>query len=408
VETLNGTKNFIARQPIFSQDNEVHGYEILFRSGPENYFSNTGADVSSIALDNFLQFGFDRVTSGHLAFFNCSRDFLLRGHLTLLPPDRVVGEILETVTADTEVLEACRRLKAAGYSLALDDFVDSPQMAPLIELADYIKIDILATPVEEQARILRELKQNKVQFLAEKVETHEAFQSAISMGYQYFQGYFFCRPQVAERKVIPAHKFNYLRILQLANRPELDIEELAAAIKLEASMIYRLLRFMNSPVFGFRTNVGSIAHALTLLGDRGIRKWISLASIAVMGEDKPAELVSIPLVRARFCELIGTNTNLSAKSNDLFLMGLLSAMDALLDTPMNILLETVPVSGEIKEALLGKRGQFRDIFEIVSNYESGTWDPLLQAAGRAHVSEDLLPELFLESLDWANDVINTK
>jgi EAL and modified HD-GYP domain-containing signal transduction protein len=364
-------------------------------------------DAAALSLDSFLQFGFDRMTSGRLAFMNCTRDFLLQDHLTLMPPDRVVGEILETVKVDTEVLEACRRLKRAGFRLALDDFVDSPEMAPLIELADYIKVDFLSTPPAEQARLARELVQRKVQLVAEKVETQEAFQSGIAMGYRYFQGYFFCRPQMAERKAIPAQKLNYLRILQIANQPEIDIDKLAEAIKLEASLIYRLLRFMNSPIFGLRTNVGSIAHALALLGQQGIRKWISLASIAVMGEDKPAELVNVPLIRARFCELIGANSSLLAKAHELFLMGLLSAMDAILETPMTSVLEEVPVSTEIKEALLGKCGQYRDVFEIVSNYETGTWEPLLQAVGRTRVREELVPELFLKSLDWASEVMST-
>jgi EAL and modified HD-GYP domain-containing signal transduction protein len=400
-------KNFIARQPIFHQDKDVLGYEILFRGGPENYFSDTGVDASAVALDNVLQFGIDRVASGHLAFINCSRDFLLRDHLTLLPPDRVVGEILETVIVDDEVLEACRRLKGAGYRLALDDFVDSPAMAPLVELADYIKVDFLATPEPEQARLARELSRRNVRLIAEKVETQEAFQKGMSMGYRYFQGHFFCQPQMAERRSIPAQKFNYLRILQIANQPDIDIEELAAAIKLEASLIYRLLRFLNSPVFGLRTNVGSISHALSLLGENGIRKWISLTSLAVMGEDKSTELVTVPLVRARFCELIAAITSLRARSHELFLMGLLSGMDAILDTPMSTLLDGMPVSDDIREALLDKGGQFRDVYEIVSNYETGAWAPMLEAVGRSRVSEEVVPELFLKSLDWANQVMST-
>ena len=404
---MTGTKNFMARQPILNQDEDAFGYEILFRAGPENCFSKANADPSALALDTFLQFGIDRVTSGRLAFINCTRDFLLRDHLTLLPPERVVGEILESVTADSEVLEACRRLKRAGYHLALDDFVDSPEMSPLVELADYVKVDFLSTAPAEQARLARELTRRNVRLVAEKVETKEAFRSGIAMGYRYFQGYFFCRPQMAERNRIPAQKLNYLRILQIANQSEIDIEELATAIKLEASLIYRLLRFLNSPIFGLRTNVASIAHALTLLGQDGIRKWVSLASIAAMSEDKPVELVMIPLLRARFCELIATNSSLARKSHELFLMGLLSAMDAILETTMTTLLEGIPVSEAIKDALLGKDGQFRDVFEIVSNYETGTWEPLLQAVGRAQVKEELVPELFLKSLDWASEVVRS-
>jgi c-di-GMP-related signal transduction protein len=397
-------KNFIARQPIFHENKDVLGYEVLFRSGPENYFSEPGVDAASVAVDSFLQFGLERVTSGRLAFINCSRDFLVRDYLTLLPPNRVVGEILETVSLDSEVMDALRRLKRSGYRLAIDDFVDSPEAAPLIEIADYVKIDFLKTPPAEQARLAHELSRRNVRLIAEKVETQEAFQCGISMGYGFFQGYFFCRPQMAERRSIPAHKLNYMRALEIANQPEIDIQELAEAIKQEASLIYRLLRYLNSPIFALRTSIDSIAHALTLLGERAIRKWVSLVSLSAMGEDKPAELVMVPLVRARFCELIAAITSLRARADELFLMGLLSGMDAILDTPMSALLSEIPVPDEIKDALLGKVGHFRDVYEIVSNYETGTWEPLLQAVGRVRVKEELVPELFLKSLDWANQV----
>jgi EAL and modified HD-GYP domain-containing signal transduction protein len=398
--------NFIARQPIFTQKKDVLGYEILFRSGPENYFGNTGVDAAAVAVDKFLLFGIERMTSGRLAFVNCSRDFLLRDYLTLLPQDRVVGEILETVSADNETLEACRRLKRSGYRLAVDDFVDSPESAPFLEIADYVKVDFLSTPPPEQERLARTLLRRNVQLLAEKVETQEDVQRGIAMGYRYFQGYFFCRPQMVEGRAIPAHKLNYLRILQIANQPDMDIDELAAAIKQEASLVYRLLRYLNSPIFAFRTNVVSIAHAINLIGESGIRKWISMVSLAAMGEDKPRELVVVPLVRARFCELIATISNLRARAGELFLMGLLSAIDAILDSPMSKVLADIPVPNEIKEALLGREGQFRDIYEIVSNYETGTWESLHQAVGRARVKEELVPELFFKSLDWATQVVS--
>lgn len=399
-------KNFIARQPIFTQSEEVLGYEILFRSGPENYFSGGTGDISAAVVDNFLLFGIERVTSGRLAFFNCSREFLLHDYLTLLPRDRVVGEILETVSPDQETLEACRRLKHSGYRLALDDFVDSSRLAPFVEFVDYVKIDFLTTAPSEQQRLAQEFSRRGVQLIAEKVETHEDVQRGIAMGYQYFQGYFFCRPEMAERREIPAIQLNYMRILQVANRRELEINQLAYAIKQEPSLVYRLLRYLNSPVFPLRANVSSIPHALTLLGEKGIRKWISLVCLAAMAKDKPAELVMVPLVRARLCELLAGISNLRARADDLFLMGLLSAMDAILDRPMSVVLEGIQVQEEIKEALLGQAGPCRDVYEIVSNYETGTWAPLLEAAGRLRVNENLLPELFLQSLDWANQVVS--
>lgn len=396
-------KNFIARQPIFRENHEVLGYEVLFRSSAENGFSEPSQDAATLAVDALLQFGLDRVLSGRLAFINCTSEFLRRDYLTLLPPERVIGEILETVPAEQEILDACR-LRRSGYHLAVDDFAGSPEASPFLEVADYAKIDFLKTSPIEQARLAKSLSRRDLLLVAEKVEDRQALQRAISMGYQYFQGYFFCRPQIAQRQAIPAQKLHYMRVMQIINRPELNVADLAAVIKQDASLTYRLLRYLNSPLFALRTQITSIAHAITLLGEDAVRKWISLVSVSAMGEDKPTELVMMPLIRARFCELIAAATALRAKADQLFLMGLLSAMDAILDTPMNALLSEIPVPNEIKDALLGADGQFRDVYEIVSNYEAGTWEPLLEAIRRVHVNEEAIPELFLKSLDWANQV----
>jgi c-di-GMP-related signal transduction protein len=226
------------------------------------------------------------------------------------------------------------------------------------------------------------------------------------MGYQYFQGYFFCRPQMAEHREVPAHKLNYLRILQMANRPEMDREALSEVMKRETSLTYRLLRCLNSPTFTLRTSVGSIPQALTLLGDHGIRKWVSLVCVAAMGEDKPDELVMVPLIRARLCELLASITSLVDEAGNLFFMGLLSVMDVIIDMPLSAVLADIPVQEEIKQALLGKGGRFRDVLEIAINYETGTWDQLVRAARRARVNEELIPDLFNQSLDWAKQIVS--
>jgi len=397
-------KTFIARQPIFTRSEEVLGYEVLFRSGPENFVTDRPVDISAVGVDNFLFFGIERVTSGRLAFVNCSRDFLVKDYLTLLPQDRVVAEILETVSPDDETVIACRHLKDLGYRLALDDFVDSPGMAPLIEIADYLKVDFLATPPAEQERLAKVFSSTGRQLVAEKVETHDDVQRAKDMGYRYLQGYFFCRPEMAERREIAGTKVAYLRILQIANQPDLDVDQLAYAIKQEPSLVYRLLRYLNSPAFPLRVNVTSIPHALALLGEQNIRKWVSLVCLAAMARNKPPELVMVPLVRARFCELLAGITKLRTQAGDLFLMGLLSAMDAILDRPMSVILADIQVDAKIKEALLGLASPFRDLYEVVLDYETGSWAPLEKSAGRLHIDENLLPDLFLRSLDWANQI----
>ena len=221
-----------------------------------------------------------------------------------MPKDRIVVEILETVQIDEQVLAACERLKNAGYLIALDDYLDTPEWQRMIPFADFLKIDLQITPPEEQQRLVRTYTSSRLKLVAERVETYEVFERTLRWGYSLFQGYFFARPQMLTRHDVPAFKLNYLRVLQAANRPVMDIREISECIKAETSLSYRLLRYLNSPVFPLITEVKSIPHALSLLGERGVRKWISLVAIACMGDGKPFELITLPLIRARFCELL--------------------------------------------------------------------------------------------------------
>jgi c-di-GMP-related signal transduction protein len=400
-------EKFIARQPIFNSHRVVYGYEILHRSSLENYFVHQHPDVACASMaDNLFLFGLDHLTRGHRAFVNCTREFLVRDYPLLLPKDRVVVEVLEDVRPEEEVVSACRRLKHAGYMIALDDFRDSPEWGPLVALADIIKVDVLATPREEQSRLARQYARSRISLLAEKVETYEDFDRSVDSGYVYFQGYFFSRPQVLTHHDIPANKLNHLRVLQAANQPKIDLEEVAGRIKAEPSLSYRLLRYLNSPVFFLSADVRSIPHALMLLGERGIRRWVSLVAIACMGEDKPQELILLPLVRARFCELLAPAAQLAESSNDLFLLGLLSAIDAILDMEMADVIREIPIRREIREALLGERNTLREILDIALLYEKASWDALQEAAARLGIIEDAIPAMYLQAVDWAKDVLS--
>lgn len=399
-------EKFLARQPIFDSQRAVFGYELLFRSSLENFCSISQPDVaSSSTADNLFLFGIKRLTQGRRAFLNCSRDFLVRDYPALLPKDHVVLELLETIDVDEETIAACRRLKQMGYLIALDDFRDSPAWRPLVLLADFIKVDILATSVQEQHRLARDCAGRGVRLLAEKVETYDDFRRTLGMGYAYFQGYFFSRPEILTRHDIPANKLNYLRVLQAANRPQLDANEVAQRIKEEASLSYRLLRYLNSPAFFLASEVRSIPHALSMLGERGIRKWISLVAIACMGEDKPQELLVLPLVRARFCEILAPPAHLAEASNDLFLLGLLSAIDAILDMRMEDVLKEIAIRPEIRDALLGGHNLLSEVFDLALQYEKGAWEGIDEALARLGVSPDALAGAFVQAVDWARGVV---
>jgi c-di-GMP-related signal transduction protein len=402
-----GTFNrFLARQPILTRDRKFFAYEILSRYGPENYCAPApGSPIAEKAMDELFLMGVRTITEGLPAFMNCTRDFLLHDFLTLMPKELVVGEILETVMPDAEVLAACHRMKEQGYRLALDDYLDTPETQRFFAIADFVKIDVLLTTFPEQQRLVDLCHHHRIPVIAEKVETNEQFRRCSEIGYDYFQGYFFCRPQVVGRRSVPANKIVYLELLQAANAPVFDLHRISMIFRRDVSLSYRLLRYLNSAAFALRTPIRSIPHALTLLGELAMRKWISLVSVAGLGDEVADGLLRLPLLRAMFCELIGKKIGMFRETNELFLLGLLSVMDALLNVRMVDVLTEIPVDDEIKKALLGRPSRYRPVFEVVLDYESGTWEQLAHSARHIGLHEELLPDLYLRSVRWVTEVL---
>ncbi len=352
----------MARQPILTADEKVFGYELLFRDGVDDYFRNPDADAAARStLSTSILMGLDVLCDGRRAFVNVTREVLLKDYITLLPASQTVVEILESVPPDDRVRAACQRLRKAGYQIALDDFTADDPREPLADLADILKIDFRATPLEQAAAILKGHPLH-CRMLAEKVETREEFLAAKRAGFVYFQGYFFRKPETLNAQEIPANRMNYLRMWQAVAQPELDIREVEQLIKGEASLCYRLLRYMNSSLFGFGNEIHSVRHALSLLGEREVRRWIRLVATLGAGQNKSSDLVLSALVRARFCELL--SSAVGAGNADLFLLGLLSLMDAILEVPMSRVLQNVSVDRESKAVLLGEASRLSPVYQL--------------------------------------------
>jgi EAL and modified HD-GYP domain-containing signal transduction protein len=311
------------------------------------------------------------VTGEKLAFVNCTRELLINGLVTLLPPDSTVLEILEDVTPDPEVLKACRHLRDLGYRLALDDFLETNLDTPFLEYASIIKVDIRANKRAEQVRIAQELGRRDFILLAEKVETHHEFEFLRRHDYQYFQGYFFCRPIILETHDIPATELNQLRLLRAISDPSLNLKQLDEIIRLDVSLSYRLLRYLNSVAFGLH-RIRSVMHALVMLGESEIRKWVALVIAGILGQDKTPELVRIAVVRARFCESQAP----LAKSEPYFLTGLFSLLDAMLDRPMAQVASELPISDECRFALLRGESPLTALLQQCERCERGDFSDL--------------------------------
>lgn len=399
-------EHFIARQPIFDQKGKVYAYELLFRSGLHNYFDADDQDqaAASVIANSSLLFGLNEMSGGSKVFINCTRKVLVEDFMTILPKEQAVVEVLEHVTPDAEVIEACRRLKKQGYILALDDFVYHDNFEPLLELADIIKVDFLESPPDEQERLAKMMIPRGIRMLAEKVETHEVYEEAKQMGYQLFQGYFFSKPVIVSRKDIPTNKIQFLRILKDIHAEDVEFKKLAETIQSEVSLSYKLLKLINSAAFALRHKVTNILQALSLLGIREIRSWISLLSISSMADDKPAELVVSSLVRAKFCEQLAEPCGLVGRKSDMFLMGLFSLLDVIMSRPIDEILQEITIEEDILEALTGESGTMRSVLELIFAIEKGEWEKVSELAESLAIDEQPLNEAYMDAIKWAHEI----
>ncbi|MFN7997457.1 MAG: EAL domain-containing protein [Bryobacteraceae bacterium] len=401
---------FVARQPIFDRAGQVCGYELLFRSddnlsAPEN-MSEVCASAQVIS-NTLFSIGIENLLADKPAFINFGRDVLLSGIHSTIPPEDLVIEILETVPADDEVLQACRAVRDEGYRIALDDFVRQPAREPLTALATVIKVDVLVTPYSEQVRLLQHYRPLGIKMLAEKVETEAAFEQARNAGYDLFQGYFFARPHVVKGQKIPAARMTCLRLLAEMQNPSIDFHRVNALVSRDVSLSYGLLLYVNSALFS-HGEVRSIEHALALLGQENIRHWVVLATLPILAKDKPGELVTLSLVRARFCEdlayLAGT-----AEPGLAFLMGLFSLLEALTAVPLNEALTRINVDPMIRAALTGaaeENDPYRLIYQLACRYEEGDWDRVIDNSHRLRICRSKVAEGYAQSILWAKQALN--
>jgi len=404
IDNVQAPVRYTARQPILSAREAVIGYELLFRSGVENYFKSADPnDATRSVIDVSSLQGLETLCDKRLAFINCTRDILLNGDITVLPPEKVIVEILETVTPDEEVLEACRELKAAGYRIALDDFVVDDPRAALAYLADFIKVDLKQTSLVDAAGIVKRFGSSTCRMLAEKVETREEFAFAKKAGFQFFQGYFFRKPELMQARGVSASRVTALRLLQEISKPDLDLPGVEDAIKTHATLCFRLLRYLNSAAFAFCNRIHSLRHALIILGEAELRRWCRLAVMLELTQDRPSDLVLSALVRARFIELLGAKVK--HDDADLFLLGLLSLMDSILGIPMAKVVEALPLEQDIRSVLLKETGNLAPIYKVALAVEAGNWEETSALCKRMRLPESFVAESHWSAMGWAQAVV---
>ncbi|MFI5377776.1 MAG: EAL and HDOD domain-containing protein [Tepidisphaerales bacterium] len=399
---------FLGRQPIFDRRQKIYGYELLYRAGTENAYAHNDHDLASKqVIHNTLNvWPLTEVVGAKRAFINFTRRLLVEQVYTVLPNESAVVELLENVVVDAEVIAACKALKQAGYQLALDDFVDGPEYAPLMQHVDILKIDFLASDAARRKRFVDTYGGKHIMLLAEKVESHEDFQEAFDLGYSYFQGYFFCKPEIMSGRDVPVYKQNYLRFVQELNKTPMNFARLEEIIKSEVSLASKLLRYLNSSFVGVRHRITSIKQALAMLGEEPLRRWASLAALSALGEGKPPELLVTCLVRARFCELLGPMVGLSGRELDTFLMGLFSAMDALMDQPLDMVISDIPVAEDVSAALLGANTLLGKTYRFVLAFERGNSAMVDFIARDLNLPSAKVSQVYTQALAWVDQCMN--
>ncbi|WP_161957591.1 EAL and HDOD domain-containing protein [Mariprofundus sp. EBB-1] len=389
----------IGRQPIFDRDYNVIAYEMLFRGGAQG----SGAEMTSQVMVNaVMDIGLENIAGALPVFFNIDESFLLHeSELSqALPQQQVVLEVLEHVNPNPAVLAACRNLKDAGYTLALDDVISVEHAQPFIDLIDIIKVDWIEAE-EDPANIIKAFRHKNVKFLAEKIDSYEEAEKAKALGFDLYQGYFYCKPDTVSGTKPPESRMSVLRAMQQAMTAT-SIDEMFDVVKQDVTLSYRLLKYINSAAFALRREVQSIEQALSLLGLNNIRRWLTLLTMTSLAENKPKELIRQALWRARFLEMLAREMGDKAIEDD-FLTGLFSILDALLDCSMQESLVEVSLAEHVYNGLIDANSTMGEKLAVARALETGDWDVIkaFSENGKRIKYADLT-RLQTESMLWAD------
>lgn len=398
---------FAARQPILDIDKKLFAYELLFRENLDNVFpENINAEEATSRMVEGLHFnlGLDGLIQNKCAFINFTHESLINQYPQLLPNDQVVVEVLETVKPGKKLLAAIIELKEKGYTIALDDYIHHRIWLHFFPYTDIIKIDWKETSIETIQKVINDIKPfPHIKLLAEKIETHEEFNIAVGLGFSYFQGYFFSRPEVLQSRAISPSQMSLANLMIELSQHEPDINAVTQVIERDVNLSFKLLRYAQSPLFKRRTEITTIKHALLVLGDQELRRFVSVLFAAQFAVAKPAELTNMSLIRARFCETLAAFPGQNQSKESAFLVGLLSLLDALLDTEMTELLEKLPLADSIKLVLIHHNGVLGQYLTLLIAVEHADWSLVSQLEASLNLTADTAGQLYQQALKWANE-----
>lgn len=397
---------YAARQPILNKDKSLFAYELLFRESLKNIFPDINDDEATAKLIEGLQFnlGLETLTKDSVAFINFTHNSLLEGYPLLLPNDKIVVEVLETAKPSKQLLNACIDLTQKGYVIALDDYEHSKVWIHFFPYISIIKLDYSLTNETQFQEILAAIKPfPHIKLLAEKIETYDEYQHALQLGCEYFQGYFFSRPEVIKSISFTPGQMSVVSLMAELNKIDPNIKVIIAIFEQEVSLSYKLLRYVQSPIFKRQKDIETIKQAVVVLGNGELKRFISLLFTAQFADEKPKELCIMSIARGKFCELIVEYHILKGVQSSAFLVGLLSLIDALVDADIKDLMDKLPITDDIKEAIVNRKGDSASLLLLCEMFEKADWKKLEKHCASINIDLDKVGDLYQQSLIWATE-----
>ncbi|WP_018691826.1 EAL and HDOD domain-containing protein [Algicola sagamiensis] len=396
---------YAARQPILDAEKSLYGYELLFRDSLVNVFPDIDEDEATSRMIEGSQFtlGIDDFTGSKPAFINFTLDTILKKYPFMLSHEHLVVEILETVQPGKRLLEEVKELKESGYMLALDDYEHKSVWKHFFPYIDIIKIDVQVSTREDIEFLKKEIEPfPQIKLLAEKVETNEQFQEAVELGFTYFQGFFFSKPEVVKSKALSPAQMTLAELLYETSKTEPDLPSITKIFERDVNLSYKLLRYSNSSIFRRRAEISTIKQALIVLGQKELKRFLSVLFTAQVSTDKPAELMRLSMTRAKFSEGLSELMAPNEDSSKAFLTGLLSLIDAILDESIENIMERLPLADDIKDALVKGEGKLAELIELIIVYEKAEWDAANTLIEKLSLDKEKVPDVYHDAAQWAN------
>jgi len=389
---------FIGRQAVYDYNEEIFGFELLYRQGPENCARIDDGSLASsrVMLSAFLEIGLDRLTGNHRAFVNITEDMILDAVQLGLAPRNVVFEILEDVDVTQDIVNAVASLHDCGCCFAIDDYIVDPRWDKLFPYVDIVKFNIPELDLDQIEKYIKKFKNLNVSLLAEKVETREEFEFLKQVGFDLFQGYYLGVPKIISEKQLPGHAVDALRLLADVNDPDAEFTDIAKTISRDPVLSFKLMRYINSAAYGRRRTVDSIQQALVILGFSRLRAIVTMLVIYRSEGVKNIDLQKI-LLRAFACQALIHDEPAKA-----FTVGLLSGLDTLIKRPLTDLLEQLPLSADLRRSILDFEGRHGKALRCVIAMEELNWDEIEYGS----TSSEQLRNIYLDASQAAFESLN--